>query len=622
MYCKILIGICASLIVNKSHAQLTSAIEHITVAVERNLISSDQNDINQINLDELHFKPSKISDALAQLPGVSLNGQGGMWQTYVIRGFSRWRILSKVANVPINTERRAGSALSFIDPSLVAGIAVNKGASSTFYGSGALGGVVDLNFKLDEPTRFSLSQSSFANEKAFSMTGSDDNLSFGIAYRQAQNEKDLNNNPLLSQFKQASSFINWQHELSNDLLINYLFVASDASDIGKSNNQYPNKKITLYPDALHIINKLALSDYDNWSIASYSHYQKWQNKVTRVNKRCNLVDYKSHDWGFMGQKNWQFDSFNGRIGLDIDQRDNVKVEEEQYNLDNELDWEKNNLSAKQSAYAGYIDANLVFDAVAINMGSRIDYYNQSSKSILKADHKVTGFISLNKVVNKEWLLSAKVASGFRYPSLTERYFDGTTGRGKVLGNPELSPEKVLNTELNLKADFSDISWEFSIFNSQIDDYIERVTVADELFSYQNITQGVIYGFEQRLALQLNPSIKLIWQFQWQQGRTQEKLNLADISPAEHDLTLTHQANSYKMSLKYRYRLAKSDISTSEQVLEKAHIFSIRADSYLGDNIQISLAIENIFNENYLTTADELANLMPGRHINLSLSYTL
>lgn len=89
MYCKILIGICASLIVNKSHAQLTSAIEHITVAVERNLISSDQNDINQINLDELHFKPSKISDALAQLPGVSLNGQGGMWQTYVIRGFSR-----------------------------------------------------------------------------------------------------------------------------------------------------------------------------------------------------------------------------------------------------------------------------------------------------------------------------------------------------------------------------------------------------------------------------------------------------------------------------------------------------------------------------------------------------
>jgi len=226
-----------------------------------------------------------------------------------------------MANVPINTERRAGSTLSFIDPSLVAGIAVNKGVSSTFYGSGALGGVVDLNYKLDEPTRFSLSQSSFANEKAISMTGSDDNLSYGIAYRQAQNEKDLNNNPLLSQFKQASSFINWQ-------------------------------------------------------------------------------------------------------------------------------------------------------------------------------------------------------------------------------------------------------------------------------------------------------------FQWQQGRTQEKLNLADISPAEHDLTLTHQANSFKMSLKYRYRLAKSDISTSEQVLEKAHIFSIRADSYLGENVQISLAIENIFNENYLTTADELANLMPDRHINLSLSYTL
>ncbi len=622
MDCKVFLGICASLTLIKSHAQLSSPIEHITVTVERNLTTADKNDIVHINLDELHSSPSKIADAVAQLPGVSLNGQGGMWQTYAIRGFSRWRVLSKVAGVPINTERRAGSALSFIDPNLLDNITVNKGASSMFYGSGALGGVVDLNVKIDEPTSLSLYQSSFANEQAISITGSNEQLSYGVAYRHAKNEQDIKNNPLLSQFEQLSNFVHWQHPLSNNLAINYSFISSDASNIGKSNNQYPDKKITLYPNALHIINKVELSDYDNWSVASYSHYQKWQSKITRVNKRDNVVDYQSHDFGFIGQKNWQLSRLNGRLGIEIEQRDNVKVEEMQYNLANELDWKKINLSAQQNAYAAYIDANLMFDSIVLNMGTRLDYYHQSAQHGSRSAHKVTGFISAHKTINQTYFFSAKMASGFRFPSLTESYFNGTTGRGKIIGNSNLVSEKVLNSEINIQAKFSNLSWDFSIFNSTIDDYIERVTVGDGILSYQNITQGTIYGLEQQLTLQLSQSLTLSWQYQWQQGRTQNDLNLADISPAEHGLTLSQQENNYKVSLQYRYRLDKSDITVSEQELSKSHVFSLRGDYSLANNLQFSLTIENLFNENYLTTADELANFMPDRHVQLSMIYTL
>ena len=45
------------------------------------------------------------------------------------------------------------------------------------------------------------------------------------------------------------------------------------------------------------------------------------------------------------------------------------------------------------------------------------------------------------------MLSAELASGQRFPTLTERFFSGTTGRVQVIGNPDLDPEETLGLDL-------------------------------------------------------------------------------------------------------------------------------------------------------------------------------
>ena len=107
-------------------------------------------EIRTTSAGEQIILPLSIGSLADALPGVSLNGQGGLFQSYSMRGFSRWRIRTEISGVPILTDRRAGNSLSFLPPELIDSIQVNMGPASSLYGSGAMGGV--MNVSLLNPT--------------------------------------------------------------------------------------------------------------------------------------------------------------------------------------------------------------------------------------------------------------------------------------------------------------------------------------------------------------------------------------------------------------------------------------------------------------------------------------
>jgi iron complex outermembrane receptor protein len=84
--------------------------------------------------------PNSLSDLVSALPGVSENGQGGLFQVVSIRGVSRHRVTNMIAGMRLTSERRAGVSVSFVDPLLMGSVQVLRGPATTFYGSGALGG--------------------------------------------------------------------------------------------------------------------------------------------------------------------------------------------------------------------------------------------------------------------------------------------------------------------------------------------------------------------------------------------------------------------------------------------------------------------------------------------------
>ena len=76
--------------------------------------------------------PNAVAELVAESPGVSQNGQGGLFQTYSVRGVSRQRILTLVEGMRIVSERRAGVSASFIDPLLLGSVEVSDSAHWVF----------------------------------------------------------------------------------------------------------------------------------------------------------------------------------------------------------------------------------------------------------------------------------------------------------------------------------------------------------------------------------------------------------------------------------------------------------------------------------------------------------
>jgi hypothetical protein len=62
--------------------------------------------------EESTAPPGRLTELVAELPGVAENGQGGIFQTYSIRGVSRLRVLTLIAGMRIVGERRAGVSAS------------------------------------------------------------------------------------------------------------------------------------------------------------------------------------------------------------------------------------------------------------------------------------------------------------------------------------------------------------------------------------------------------------------------------------------------------------------------------------------------------------------------------
>jgi hemoglobin/transferrin/lactoferrin receptor protein len=84
------------------------------------------------------------SDLLKNEPGISIT-RDGIWQTFAsVRGLSRSNLVYLVDGNRIETATELAAGLSLIDVSDIKRIEVIKGSASSLYGSGALGGVINL----------------------------------------------------------------------------------------------------------------------------------------------------------------------------------------------------------------------------------------------------------------------------------------------------------------------------------------------------------------------------------------------------------------------------------------------------------------------------------------------
>ena len=251
--------------------------------------------------------PLHTNDVLLQSPSVSLNGQGGQIQSISIRGYSRWRIQTLLDGVPIVSDRRAGSSIGFIPPDFISTVSVLPGAASTYLGSGAIGGAVNLHFGEIQKPHLRVGYSSNQQMKALSYAGStrradnsnslteESETDWNISYRSADNGEDANGNSLLDQFEQTGLFL--RHRPEDSVIKEAWTLYSDNNDIGKSSSDFPESRITTYPDNTHWLGKIAFESH-LFTGNVWWHKSSLDTSVLRPESRINDSENKAFDYGF------------------------------------------------------------------------------------------------------------------------------------------------------------------------------------------------------------------------------------------------------------------------------------------------------------------------------------
>ena len=96
------------------------------------------------SLDCKKLSAFTVADVLKYEPGISMGGDG-IWATNInVRGFSENRLVTLVDGNRVETATDLTASLSMIDVNDIQRIEVIKGAQSSLFGSGAMGGIVNM----------------------------------------------------------------------------------------------------------------------------------------------------------------------------------------------------------------------------------------------------------------------------------------------------------------------------------------------------------------------------------------------------------------------------------------------------------------------------------------------
>ena len=578
--------------------------------------------------------PATLTELVEGVAGVAENGQGGIFQTFSIRGVSRHRVLTLVSGIPIIGGRRAGVSASFIDPTLIGSVDVLRGPASTHYGSGALGGVVQIFPRVFDRLYVDAGFDSFGDGHYQSIGwGSTDprggTWSVGVAHRTADNDRAADGTELNAHYTQVSASITRAWSAAG-LDFEVQALPSYGRDIGKSNTDFP-RRITTYPRETHLLLRFGVNSNGSaarpWSLNVFIHPNDLVTEDLRVGNRITEVESEAFDFGAGWQSEWsraggRFSGLSGRYGLDYVARRGVSAEERRESLTDGSITELRTLDdASQDEAAAYGTLRWDWGRGTFQAGGRFTWQQQRNTGPSESDTAWTAFLGYVRPVGGGFELVANAGTGLRFPNLSERFFTGTTGRGGVIGNPNLDPEGSVTVDLGLRWYGSQTFLSAQVFHQEIDDYIERVEIDDDLLTFVNLTSGTIDGFELEGFHQISEQ----WHFSWSghllDGKDSDGGALADIPANRLQVGLKYHRDGWESQLQVQQRTSKNDPGSGENPIPAARLVSASVSYRLGSGLALTLRGRNLLDEEYFNSADDKNPLAPGRSLSLNLSWS-
>ncbi|MEE4246785.1 MAG: TonB-dependent receptor [Kangiellaceae bacterium] len=565
-----------------------------------------------------------IADQLIFLPGINLNGQGGQFQSFSIRGFSRSRIRTEVDGIPIITDRRAGNSVSFIAPDLIGLGRVIKGPSSALYGSQALGGVVSLSTE-NFGSSFIMSNQLRNQALNLTLTHQSNDLSAGVAYQSSDNDFAADGTELNTEFERFSAVLRYQ-KYQDGLQTTISWLPSWGKDIGKSNVDYPSSELSVYPEEQHSLAQIQINSDSGWLVKLFHHYQNWDSETIDIGQLESLIKYQSHTLGGQWLSEFTDEDFTSYLGIDWLSRQGVDITS-QYQLLNQqpvIDSFASRVFGSEDNWAIYNKSRWQFESVNLDIGVRYDWINQQSDGQQDIfDSQLNASFSFDTAISEQLRLTAEFANGFRYPTLSERYFNGRTPRGFIQGNQQLNPETSVGSQLAISwATTKRLAVSASLYHYDLDNYIERYRVDTDTLSFRNVSEARIEGFDAEINWYWNDNIEHYITYQQQSGYDAQGNRLADLIPKQLNWIMLLNYQEWSIANALSHQFDTDQVHSTELQRDDFTLWNISLNCRINSQQTVSFIISNVFNEDYFASLDSDAAQQPEREFRLALSWSL
>ena len=592
-----------------------------------------------------------LADIARRIAGIEKSSDSSWGPEINIRGLGRNRIVFLVDGCRVNTATDINAQFGLVNPDDIQRIEVLKGPISALYGSGSIGGVVNVITKKgrfaptpegrgeilarcgNNPGGNAIYANTSGQDRDFWLLASGGYRDHGN--RTAGGGQILANSQYRDEHAKAAGAYRWNPAHTTEFQVQHV----EGYDIG-----IPGKGLSLpegphvtYPrisrtlSALTHIVKPAAGVLESSEVKLYLQAIERRVRLDRfptgspmaitepaADHRTLGLKWTNHlDWARHGVAlgadiwRWQIDNTgriktlnSGAVGIDSALGD---LDQENYGLFAEENWQATeNLTLN---LGGRIDA------VASECDALYDWIKPPNAAITPAlkrqgqahrDVSWQGHAGLTWQVDENWSSTLIAASSFRAPDLMDRYKYIALGGGMELyGNPELDPERSLFLETGLF--WTTNQWRVSAaaYANFLKDLITEKAVTAALRRLENIDRASILGGEMEARWQFARAWQAVGDIAWIRGRNETADEpLSFIAPLGGHVGLVYRPDAgegFWFEAELEWAAAQRAVPAGVQPSASWQTVSIRAGyrfKLLGLAHAVSAAATNLFDETY------------------------
>lgn len=644
----------------------------ITVTAKGYAAEDDETPISTTTLDRdelLRRNANNPGEALRGEPGLAVASDGAQGQNPVIRGLKKESVVLLVDGMRLNSAQPAGAVASFMSLGLADRIEVVKGPASVLYGTGALGGAINVL----------LPQARFEPGAKFSAAASYDSASHGVRGTGVLNASGGDHAMMIGasvarigDYDAPSGKVDLTGYDSDALLAQYRFRIDPSQQLRVSLQQQTDKDVW-YPGSKKphanvalVGNTIVHSPDQERQLAEIGYSRKGSGEQPlNFDVRLYRQDVERTIWSYSDKLKRDIGKTTVTFSTDgLDARADWLVHP-QHLLSFGLNAWKMKASperylasptptsplVRNDPFAGgrlealglYLQDDMRFGKLNVLAGLRHDTVKGSADSINngtittgldRKDSATSG--SLGAIYEVVPLLRpyANLSRGFRAGEMRERYESSPRGDGYYyLGNPQIKPEIATQIELGLKGASRDLSYTVSVYRNRIDDYITgRLTGGTfgglPVKQTVNLGEVVISGIEASARWQFSRDQWLFAGYSRLRGENKDLNEPLFQMPAD-ELNLGWEGNvapGWTMDVTGRFVRRQNRVATvfsrgSENATPGFATFDLGATWRYRKSQSLRIGVKNLFDRAYHEHLTEGVSgqeiRMPGRSLVLS-----